>query len=254
MLEDVVRRINLIDHLEQQYPDVPPPPEEAAETWSEAQIRAYYLRLHGQPASPTAIATGAVDNAHQSRRQVASGIPGDSEAPEEDACPDQPGGGRVQPDQPHLDPASAPPTLRQHQLTATVAGYRAAAIAHGIPFRWASLVVAVLPAAACDHDINTLLYTTFQCTRSSTIVRECRDMQASWAVPTRRCAADGAHTAGRQPRLREAHGRGTKQLPGAARWRLDHRRRRVPRWLRLAHVLPVGGLPAVQWSDCDNGT
>lgn len=58
----------------------------------------------------------------------------DAHADENDD-PGQPGGGRVQTEQPEIDPANAPPQLRHHQLTATVSGYRAAAIAYGIPFR-----------------------------------------------------------------------------------------------------------------------
>ena len=47
----------------------------------------------------------------------------------------QPGGGRLQPDQQHLDPAAAPSNLRAQQLAATVEGYRIAVYAHGIPYR-----------------------------------------------------------------------------------------------------------------------
>lgn len=47
----------------------------------------------------------------------------------------QPGGGRLQPDQQHLDPAAAPSNLRAQQLAATVEGYRTAVYAHGIPYR-----------------------------------------------------------------------------------------------------------------------
>ena len=134
MLEDVVRRINLLDHLEQQHPEVPLPPEEAAESWTEAQIHEHYLSNRQQPAPSVAAANGTQNaDAEQSTSYDATT---DLGAAAEDACQDQPGGGRAQPERPELDPANAPPTLRQHQLTATVAGYRAAAIAHGIPFRW----------------------------------------------------------------------------------------------------------------------
>ena len=53
----------------------------------------------------------------------------------EDADPGHAGGGIIQTEHPDLDPGAAPPALRQHQLTASVGAYRAAAIAHGIPFR-----------------------------------------------------------------------------------------------------------------------
>lgn len=146
MNEDLVRRINLLDHLEQEHPDVPPPPEDAADSWTEAQIRAHYQKRAAQPAS----LNGVGNHAHVAHDPAANQRPDAAAAdvhpdastgarlgmPEGDnADPDQPGGGRIQPDQPELDPANAPPSLRQHQLTATVAGYRAAAIAHGIPFR-----------------------------------------------------------------------------------------------------------------------
>jgi hypothetical protein len=135
MLEDVVRRINLLDHLEQHHPDIPLPPEEAAETWTEAQIHEHYRSNTQQTASSVTAANGTSNAAaEQSTRHDAIT---DSVTAADDACPNQPGGGRVQPERPELDPVNAPPTLRQHQLTATVAGYRAAAIAHGIPFRWA---------------------------------------------------------------------------------------------------------------------
>ncbi len=48
----------------------------------------------------------------------------------------QPGGGRPQPDERHLDPRAAPGGLREQQLAATVEGYRAAAYAYGIPYRY----------------------------------------------------------------------------------------------------------------------
>ena len=133
MLDDMVRRVNLLDHLEQQYPEVPLPPDEAAETWTEAKIQTYYLSNIWRPASPVAIADDGAITRHVAAEISCGSVVAAAAA--EDACPDQPGGSRVQPERPDLDPTNAPPTLRQHQLTATVAGYRAAAIAHGIPFR-----------------------------------------------------------------------------------------------------------------------
>ncbi len=38
----IVERINLLEILEEEHPDVPPPPEEAAERWTVAQIQAHY--------------------------------------------------------------------------------------------------------------------------------------------------------------------------------------------------------------------
>lgn len=38
----MVKRVNLLYFLEEEFPTVPPPPEEAAEQWTEAQIRAHY--------------------------------------------------------------------------------------------------------------------------------------------------------------------------------------------------------------------
>ena len=40
--DEVIRRINLIDILEDDEPDCPPPPENAAEDWTEDEIRAYF--------------------------------------------------------------------------------------------------------------------------------------------------------------------------------------------------------------------
>lgn len=164
MLEDEVRRINLLDHLEQQYPEVPLPPEEAAESWTEAQIHEHYLSNNQQPAPSVDAATGTPNAAAE--ESTSHDAINALEAAAGDACPDQPGGSRVQPERPELDPANAPPTLRQHQLTATVAGYRAAAIAHGIPFRWANAVLTMLLAVACDHVPDSLLGTTLQLSRS----------------------------------------------------------------------------------------
>ncbi len=42
MILGVVKRVNLLYFLEEEFPAVPPPPEEAAEQWTEAQIRAHY--------------------------------------------------------------------------------------------------------------------------------------------------------------------------------------------------------------------
>ncbi|QDZ18013.1 thioesterase [Chloropicon primus] len=40
--EDVVRKINLLEILEEDYPDVDPPPEDCVEKWTEDQIRAHF--------------------------------------------------------------------------------------------------------------------------------------------------------------------------------------------------------------------
>ncbi|WZN61684.1 thioesterase [Chloropicon roscoffensis] len=40
--EDIVRKINLLEILEEDYPDVDPPPEDCVEKWTEAQIRAHF--------------------------------------------------------------------------------------------------------------------------------------------------------------------------------------------------------------------
>jgi len=42
MADQLVRRVNLLAMLEEDEPDVPVPPECAAEDWSEAEIRTYY--------------------------------------------------------------------------------------------------------------------------------------------------------------------------------------------------------------------
>lgn len=61
----------------------------------------------------------------------------DGWTPAADVDKRQPGGGRPQPDQRHLDPAAAPAGLRAQQLAATVEGYRAATYTYGIPYRCA---------------------------------------------------------------------------------------------------------------------
>ena len=75
----------------------------------------------------------AVNNAVAGRCACGPGMMGHAAAPEEakNADTEQAGGGVVQTEHPELDPGAAPSSLRQHQLTATVEGYRAAAIAHG---------------------------------------------------------------------------------------------------------------------------
>ncbi len=40
--EDLVRKINLLEILEEDYPDVAPPPEDCVEKWTEQQIRAHF--------------------------------------------------------------------------------------------------------------------------------------------------------------------------------------------------------------------
>jgi hypothetical protein len=42
MADQLVRRVNLLAMLEEDEPDVPVPPECAAEDWTEDEIRAYY--------------------------------------------------------------------------------------------------------------------------------------------------------------------------------------------------------------------
>jgi hypothetical protein len=37
-----IRRINVVECLQEEYPDVPEPPESAPHEWTEAQIRAYF--------------------------------------------------------------------------------------------------------------------------------------------------------------------------------------------------------------------
>mmetsp|Transcript_12939 Transcript_12939/g.32704 ORF Transcript_12939/g.32704 Transcript_12939/m.32704 type:complete len:167 (+) Transcript_12939:745-1245(+) len=40
--EDLVRKINLLEILEEDYPDVDPPPEDCVEKWTEQEIRAHF--------------------------------------------------------------------------------------------------------------------------------------------------------------------------------------------------------------------
>jgi hypothetical protein len=42
MVDQLVRRVNLLAMLEEDEPDVPIPPEHAALDWTESEIRAYY--------------------------------------------------------------------------------------------------------------------------------------------------------------------------------------------------------------------
>ena len=78
---------------------------------------------------------GPADDVHIKSAEQAHACGGVVASGGKNADPSQPGGGRVQLECPELDPINAPSSLRHSQLTATVAGYRAAAIAHGIPFR-----------------------------------------------------------------------------------------------------------------------
>ena len=147
-----IRRINLLECLLDEHPDVDPPSEDVALEWTEQQLRTHFAHAASTATSDEQHAPH--DEAHHSHDARAAGAAA-SEAPSragagngEDGSSNrlcQPGGGRSQDPRPDLDPANAPPTLRTHQLAATVDGYRKAAIADGIPFRCAAHMMHLNP-------------------------------------------------------------------------------------------------------------
>ena len=144
---ETIRRINLLECLLDEHPDVDPPPDDAALNWTERQLSDHFAGTDQaavsaateQPDPPVATTSTssspkatAPDGAAQDVRRAAADTSGDDALPSV-SC--QPGGGVEQRLDVMLDPANAPPALRTHQLVATVDGYRRTAIADGIPFR-----------------------------------------------------------------------------------------------------------------------
>ena len=147
MTPDVVRKINLLDCLQEEHPDIRPPPEDAALAWTERQLRDYFALTSRAAASALAEqrpdpgeATATGDDAAQTAAEAiapqsarCAGAVSADDTTTSASC--QPGGGVEQVIDPHLDPGNAPSVLRMNQLAATVDGYRRAAVADGIPFR-----------------------------------------------------------------------------------------------------------------------
>ncbi len=152
MTPEAVRKINLLECLLDEHPDVNPPPDDAVQAWTEGQLRDYFALTCRAAASAlteqrrataealpigdnTAQTTGEASAAHRARWAGANS--GDENMPFA-SC--QPGGGVEQVVNSELDPANAPSMLRTNQLAASMDGYRRAAIADGIPFRCRSAV------------------------------------------------------------------------------------------------------------------
>lgn len=198
---DTARKVNLLEFLEEEHPDVTPPPDDASETWSEAKIRHYYTS-GGSSVAPTSLSntltpqqnikipettpprdtSPLISAVHLPESQPTSNIqtgqnvasnPNSSTVSEPfgattvvdktkgDAWPkppaaaspelsaqaaSQPGGGVVQTEHPDQEQRNAPLALVRNQIAATVAGYRAAVIADGIPYRWVGKIVITLSA------------------------------------------------------------------------------------------------------------
>lgn len=134
---DTARRVNLLECLAEDHPEVPPPPEDAAGAWSEARIRQYYAS-GGRSVSQLALNDDGVSGPATAPPSDEASVPspGGLEAAQRarDAR-SQPGGGVAQTEHPELDPKNAPAALTRHQRAATMKGYREAAISDGIPFR-----------------------------------------------------------------------------------------------------------------------
>ena len=105
--ELTIRLTNLIELLAEESPDIPYPPPDAAQRWTEAAVRAFF-RSGGAELPPQGTAGSA-----------------------ETAC-DQPGGGRPQIGS---DWADQPQAVRDGRMATTAEAYRSAALACGIPFR-----------------------------------------------------------------------------------------------------------------------
>lgn len=159
MNPEVVRKINLIEALEEQYPGPHALPEDAVHFWTEAQIRQHYTgtdtgrALQGDAQPPKTRLQACVTPGAGAAPSACQG----SEPSSSYASTHQAGGGRAQVRLVlHLhfpcplpsciillylqgDAAAAsaatPPEVRAHQIAATVAGYRRQAIADGIPYR-----------------------------------------------------------------------------------------------------------------------
>ncbi len=149
---ETIRKINLLECLLDEHPDVDPPLDDAAQEWTEQQLRDYFARAastatikarhapHNEANhSHNARAAGSAASEAPSRAVAGSGGTASSSG----SC--QPGGGVLQDIRHDLEPANAPPTLRTHQLAATLDGYRKAAIADGIPFRCAACMMHLGP-------------------------------------------------------------------------------------------------------------
>jgi len=147
MTPEAIRKINLLECLLDEHPDVNPPPDDAVLAWTERQLRDYFALTSRAAASALretrsgtveALATG--DNTVQTEGEASVAVSARWAGADTGACnvPSascQPGGAVEQVASSDLDPANAPSTLRANQLAATVDGYRRAAAADGIPFR-----------------------------------------------------------------------------------------------------------------------
>ena len=147
MTPEAIRKINLLECLLDEHPDVDPPPDDAVLAWTERQLRDYFALTSRAAASalqqqrPDKVEALATGNHTAQTEQEASAaacatwagaLSGDDNVSSA-SC--QPGGGVEQVVSSELDPANAPSTLRTHQLAATVDGYRRAAVADEIPSR-----------------------------------------------------------------------------------------------------------------------
>lgn len=194
---DTARKVNLLEFLEEEHPDVTPPPDDAAETWSEAKIRLHYASGHtyvaptslnitltpqqnmkipettpppdtsplisavhlpeSHPTSSVQTGQNPASNYKSSTVSEPVGVTTVVDKTKGDAWPkppaavvspelspqatSQPGGGVVQTEHPDQEQRNAPLALVRNQIAATVAGYRAAVIADGIPFRWVGKIL-----------------------------------------------------------------------------------------------------------------
>ena len=143
---ETIRKINLLDCLLDDHPGMDAPPDNAVSDWSEQQLRDHFTAAtriarsepqNGQCGPHDGFISHSIGKAAGSATSSAapSRARADSNENRSTDRSNQPGGGVQQVSRGDLDPASAPPLLRTHQLASTVAGYRSAAVADGIPFR-----------------------------------------------------------------------------------------------------------------------
>ena len=106
-----------------------------AQAWTEARIRQYYAP-GGCPAFTLSLSDDCVVGGAATAPPASGTATGCSDSTESArGAASQPGGGVPQPEQPEQDPGNAPAVLQENMRAATKEGYRAAAIADGIPFR-----------------------------------------------------------------------------------------------------------------------